>query len=102
MSQFLTSRWLASMTCIVVFGASAQTTSPAPQPENFRPQAYRSALADYQPFNDAKLAPWKESNDTVGSVGGWRAYAREAQGQEAVVPAASAASSPRADAGAAK
>ena len=102
MSPFLSARWLTSMTFIVVLGASAQTTSPAPQPQNSRPQADRSALADYQSFNDEKLAPWRESNDTVGSVGGWRAYAWEAQGQEARVPAASAASGPRAGAGAAK
>lgn len=53
------------------------------------PQAiYRSALADYRAFSDEEPASWKEANDLVGRIGGWRAYAREAQ---AAGPAASPA-----------
>lgn len=40
---------------------------------------YTSPLADYQPFNDEKVASWKIANDKVGQIGGWRAYAKEAQ-----------------------
>ncbi len=43
------------------------------------PPAWRSAFDGYQPYAEAPLAPWRESNDTVGRIGGWRAYAREAQ-----------------------
>ncbi len=43
---------------------------------------YRSSLADYRDLSDETLRPWKETNDTVGRVGGWRAYAREAQEPE--------------------
>ena len=42
--------------------------------------AYRSALEGYQPFTDSKPVPWREANDNVGRIGGWRAYANEAQG----------------------
>ena len=45
--------------------------------------AYRSVFEGYQPYNAEKIVPWKESNDTVGKVGGWRAYAQEAQGLQA-------------------
>lgn len=43
---------------------------------------YRSSLADYRGLSDEKLTPWKETNDNVGRVGGWRAYAKEAQAPE--------------------
>jgi hypothetical protein len=55
--------------------ALAQTAPPAAAAPG-----YRSALEGYRPFADQEVAPWKESNDNVGRIGGWRAYAREAQG----------------------
>ncbi|MBA3772767.1 MAG: hypothetical protein H0X13_09870 [Ramlibacter sp.] len=42
------------------------------------PGAYRSALEGYQSYSEDKMVPWRETNDTVGKVGGWRAYAKEA------------------------
>ncbi|HSV34611.1 MAG TPA: hypothetical protein VLI46_03595 [Ramlibacter sp.] len=39
---------------------------------------FQSALAGYQPFADDKPIPWRQANDTVREVGGWRAYSREA------------------------
>lgn len=45
--------------------------------------AYRSALADYQTYKDQPVQPWRETNETVGRIGGWRAYAREAAGATA-------------------
>ena len=32
----------------------------------------------YQPFTDEKMRSWKDSNETVEKIGGWRAYAKEA------------------------
>ena len=43
---------------------------------------YRSSLADYRVISDEKLRSWKETNATVGRIGGWRAYAKEAQESE--------------------
>lgn len=40
---------------------------------------YRSPLASYRPLGDDKRVDWKEANETVNRIGGWRAYAREAQ-----------------------
>lgn len=40
---------------------------------------YTSPIADYQPYVDAKVTSWKAANDKVGQIGGWRAYAKEAQ-----------------------
>lgn len=55
--------------------AGAQSAAPAPTPT----PSFLSALEGYQPFSDQQVAPWREMNDTVGRIGGWRAYAREAQ-----------------------
>ncbi len=39
---------------------------------------YRSAFDGYRNMRDEPISPWKESNDLVGRIGGWRVYAREA------------------------
>lgn len=39
---------------------------------------YVSPFIGYRPDGVIKVAPWKEANDTVARIGGWRAYAREA------------------------
>jgi hypothetical protein len=41
--------------------------------------SYTSPIADYLPFVDEKVTSWKAANDKVGQIGGWRAYAKEAQ-----------------------
>lgn len=38
----------------------------------------RSSFAGYRRLRDESVASWKDANDTVGRIGGWRAYAREA------------------------
>jgi len=60
---------------------------------------FRSAFEGYQPFTDQPVAPWKQSNDTVGAIGGWRAYAREAAGEPATPAPGSKAAPARHDAG---
>jgi len=53
------------------------------------PVLYRSAFENYRPFTAEKIRPWRETNDTVSSIGGWRTYLRESQ-QEAITPVPSA------------
>lgn len=75
---------LAQQTAAPAHTASSPATAtktPAP------PSAYRSAFEGYRRFDDTKVAPWRESNDLVGRIGGWQAYARESAGGEAA-PAA--------------
>lgn len=61
---------------------------------------YRSPFASYRRLGDDKSIPWREANETVNRVGGWRAYAREAQQPDggapegAAAPAAPASSAP--------
>lgn len=42
------------------------------------PPAYRSALEGYQRYSDEKIVNWKDANDAVARIGGWRTYAQEA------------------------
>lgn len=87
MFQLLPARWLAALSALAALTVSAQppTPAPAPAPVSVPPAAmapYRSVFDSYQPFTDEKLAPWKDANDTVGKIGGWRTYAREAREAE--------------------
>ena len=41
--------------------------------------AYRSPFASYRALGDEAVGDWRAANDEVGRIGGWRAYAREAQ-----------------------
>lgn len=50
-----------------VVGAAA----PSPLP-------YTSTLSAYQAYADQPVQPWREANDRVGQIGGWRTYAKEA------------------------
>ena len=47
--------------------------------ESVPPLVYRSTFDTYRAQRDVTLLPWREANDRVGAIGGWRFYAREAQ-----------------------
>lgn len=95
---------LLATTLFGLFAAATQAqTSPASTvgTQSMSPSVvlYRSVFADYRSYAEQPVKPWRESNDTVGLIGGWRVYAKEAR--EAVPatpsgPAASAAPQPKA------
>jgi hypothetical protein len=76
-------RFRAAAAAILLVAAwpSANAAEPASQ---------RSAFEGYRPFADEPVADWRATNDRVGRIGGWQAYAREAA---AAAQAASAAAS---------
>lgn len=84
MLHHLPARGLAFAASLLAFNVAAQApAAPAPASAASAPQstpAYHSALEGYQPFTDEKLRSWKQANDTVGKIGGWRVYAKEAAG----------------------
>ena len=63
-------------------GGSNHAFAAAPDPADANvaiPAAdYRSPFAGYRPLGEDNTTAWKDANDTVGKIGGWRAYAREA------------------------
>lgn len=63
--------------------AAASSLSPAQTPvEPAQPPSagYQSAFEGYRRFEAGEVQDWRQSNDTVRDIGGWRAYAREIQG----------------------
>ena len=61
---------------------------------------YASPLAGYRRLGDDKRVSWKDANETVNRIGGWRVYTREAQqpGAAGSAPAAGAVPAPAAGA----
>lgn len=104
-------RWLAISTGLLALTVSAQTAAPGtpaaalatPTTASTGSGDYRSALEGYQPYSETQMVPWKAANETVGQIGGWRAYAKEAaEGQGQGGQAAPAAGAPKPAAGQAK
>lgn len=96
-------RWLVSaalLPALLSFAAlaSAQSSAARSKPNPSDPAAevpqvvFRSAFARYQLYADQPVGSWREANELVNRIGGWRAYAREGQaaGAPAAGPAATA------------
>lgn len=92
--------WLAGMATAVTAqqpgptpAASAASPARAASAAPARAGSYRSAFEGYKTFNEQPVLSWRESNNVVGRIGGWQAYAREGQGGPAAgsdaTPAAS-------------
>ena len=95
-SVFLVQPALAQAPSKTSLALTVSTTSradPLDPKATVAPLIYRSAFQGYRPNTEAEVGSWKEANDRVGSIGGWRVYAKEAQ--QADVPA-SPASAPSA------
>lgn len=92
-------RWLTlTALCAAAFGAAAQSPPPParsgdPLDVSARVPAviYESALGRHRHAAEGKAIAWRDANDTVARIGGWRTYAREARQAE---PAASVADAP--------
>ena len=85
---------LAAITLAAVTAADAQTTAPPAQasdpatPLAAVPRAvHSSAFAGSRRHAEPAPIAWRDANDTVTRIGGWRTYAREAA--EPSTPAAS-------------
>lgn len=77
---------LPSLLFTLLLAAQAQAQSPTttrPDPLNPKAQVpsvrYESSFAQFRRIGDDKPLAWREANDAVARIGGWRVYAREAQ-----------------------
>ena len=65
----------------IAAAAGAQTAAPAaadPQVAiGAADSGYRSSFDGYQRFTQEQVGSWKDANDNVGRIGGWREYAKE-------------------------
>ena len=64
--------------CLGASHAFAVAGDPADASAAVASTIYQSPFADYRVLGDDKHVGWRNANDTVGKIGGWRAYAREA------------------------
>jgi hypothetical protein len=83
MSRFPLFRLTAVLCLTASLAAWAQSTPQMAPPASRAAQgpataAYRSTFESYQQFTEEQVLPWKKANDSVGKIGGWRAYAKEA------------------------
>ena len=66
-------------------------SDPRPDPLNAQasvpPLLHESAFTQYRRLTDVPVGSWRDANDTVTRIGGWRVYAREAA--QSTSPAAS-------------
>lgn len=86
-----------AMLAAVAGAADAQTAAPpsiasrATDPTHAQAEVpaalHRSAFAGYRRHAEAAPTAWKDANDTVTRIGGWRTYAREAAAPAASAPA---------------
>lgn len=70
---------LPGMLLLLAGTALAQTAADAAKPSLPSKLQYVSPLRAYKPYADQPVESWREANDRVGRIGGWRAYAKEAQ-----------------------
>lgn len=87
--------WLAC--AMTAFAGAAAAQAPAaegtPGPSLPTQLQYTSAIGTYQAYEDQPVQSWREANDRVGRIGGWRAYAKEARAAKPAGPASSPLSS---------
>jgi hypothetical protein len=90
-------RGLAPATlCAAALAAAAPAPMPSPssRPDPLDPHVsvpalvYQSSLMPARRVDEQPPIPWREANDSVGRIGGWRTYAREAA-EPTAAPAAS-------------
>lgn len=74
LSGLLLSSSLANAQSVTTGGTAVPE---AAAPADFQLQ-YFSVFTHYYPFREQPVLSWQESNDTVGKIGGWRFYARDA------------------------
>lgn len=86
----LTLKWLSPAGLLLAVSLAhaqptlgAVTTAPNNTTSVTSTFQYHSVFAQYQLFNEQPVLPWREANDTVGKIGGWRFYAREASQPDA-------------------
>lgn len=76
---------LAVASLLATLTAQAQPAAKTARPDPLDPKAsvpalsYESSFSQYRRLVDEKPVSWRDANDTVTRIGGWRVYAREAQ-----------------------
>lgn len=68
---------------VALSSVAAQAQSAPPESIAKSEITYRSVFDGYQKYSDQSVGSWAASNTTVGKIGGWRVYAKEARQPDA-------------------
>lgn len=79
--------WSCGLLAGAVMAAPAQKSETSPLPTQLQ---FTSALEGYRAYTDQVVQSWREANDQVHRIGGWRAYAKEAATDQTASEAAAA------------
>jgi len=63
---------------VSVVTAQVVTEPRLPQSASEQGVQFKSSFSEYVPYSEQSIESWREANDRVGEIGGWRVYAREA------------------------
>ena len=66
---------LFRLACVWAVSVPAAQAAESPSPEPAAPPPFKT----YQGWRDEPLQDWRQANERVGEIGGWRTYLREAQ-----------------------
>jgi hypothetical protein len=64
---------------VSVVTAQVVTEPRLPQSASEVGVQFKSSFSEYVPYSEQSIESWREANDRVGEIGGWRVYAKEAQ-----------------------
>ena len=84
---------LLTASLLATLAAQAQPAAHVARPDPLDPKAsvpalgYESSFSQYRKLGEEKPVSWRDANDTVTRIGGWRVYAREAQQPDPPPPA---------------
>lgn len=70
--------WLLFLAATAAAQPAAVRPDPADPQADVPPLRHETVFRHYRRTADAARIDWKQANETVARIGGWRAYAREA------------------------
>lgn len=89
-------RPLSAALALLFVAVAATAQAPSARPDPLDPQAavpalrHEPAFRHYRRTGDDTRVDWKQANETVARIGGWRAYARAAAAPASAASAAAA------------
>lgn len=98
LAQLLLPSLLLSLAGAALAQASGKAKGDAAPPVLPSTLEYRSSLGSYKAYAEQPVESWRDANDRVGRIGGWRAYAKEIQSGEPAKESAAPAAAPAAPA----
>jgi hypothetical protein len=70
--------FVAVMLPMACLGSVTHALSPNDPQAPVPALSYTSSLASYLALSELNVGSWRDANDRVGRIGGWRVYQREA------------------------